>query len=70
MDGELRIEVVKGAASTGPEGASSGRRLGRCHLTARGVNNLVRYWASENGFGPFLKNLKKELGAMADTESW
>lgn len=27
-------------------------------LTGNGVNNLVQYWLGDNGFGPFLKNLK------------
>ena len=60
-DGALRIEVVKGTASTGPEGIHQVDGLAGATLTARGVNNLVRYWAGENGFGPFLKNLQKEL---------
>lgn len=28
-------------------------------LTSVGVENLVRFWMGENGFGPFLVNLKK-----------
>ena len=60
-DDTLRIEVVKGTASTGPEGIHQVDGLAGATLTARGVNNLVRYWAGENGFGPFLKNLQKEL---------
>ena len=27
-------------------------------LTSRGVDNLVRFWMGDRGFGPFLKNLK------------
>ena len=27
-------------------------------LTARGVTNLVQFWLGENGFEPFLNNLK------------
>ena len=60
-DDALRIEVVKGTASTGPEGIHQVDGLAGATLTARGVNNLVRYWAGENGFGPFLRNLQKEL---------
>ena len=59
--GELRIEVVKGAAASGPDGVHQVDGLAGATLTARGVSNLVRFWAGENGFGPFLKNLQQEL---------
>ena len=60
-DGALRIEVVKGSAASGPEGAYQVDGLAGATLTSRGVNNLVRFWADENGFGPFLNNLQQEL---------
>jgi len=58
-DGALRIEVVKGVAATGPDEVYQVDGLAGATLTARGVNNLVRYWAGEGGFGPFLENLKE-----------
>ena len=60
-DGKLQIEVVKGAASTGPEGAFQVDGLAGATLTSRGVSNLVRYWVGDGGFGPFLKNLENGL---------
>lgn len=30
--------------------------------TSHGVTNLLRYWLGENGFGPYLKKLRKEAG--------
>lgn len=60
-DGTLRIEVVKGAAASGPDGIHQVDGLAGATLTSRGVNNLVRFWADENGFGPFLNNLQQEL---------
>ena len=60
-DGELKIEVVKGAAPTGEKGVYQVDGIAGATLTARGVSNLVRYWASKNGFGPFLKNMQQEL---------
>ena len=60
-DGVLRIEVVKGAAATGPDGDYQVDGLAGATLTSRGVNNLVRFWAGEDGFGPFLKNLQQGL---------
>ena len=60
-DGTLKVEVVKGAASSGPDGIHQVDGLAGATLTSRGVSNLMRYWAGENGFGPFLKNLEQEL---------
>jgi len=31
-------------------------------ITARGVTNLIRYWASDDAFGPFLEKLKADMG--------
>ncbi len=59
--GEVQIEVVKGMASTGPEGVHQVDGLAGATLTSRGVSNLVRFWAGANGFGPFLMNLQQEL---------
>jgi Na+-transporting NADH:ubiquinone oxidoreductase subunit C len=56
-NGKLAIEVVK----TGASGAHQVDGLAGATLTSRGVNNLVRYWAGKDGFGPFLKNLAEEL---------
>jgi len=30
-------------------------------LTTRGVNNLVRFWMGEDGYGPLIKRLTKEI---------
>jgi Na+-transporting NADH:ubiquinone oxidoreductase subunit C len=49
--GEVGLSVVKGAGSgqyeiDGVAGAT---------LTSRGVDDMLKYWLGENGFGPFLK---------------
>ncbi len=31
-------------------------------ITSRGVTNLLRYWASDDGYGPFLSKLATEIG--------
>ncbi len=53
-NGEILIEVVRGQASTPyqVDGISGATRTGN------GVTNLLRFWLGENGFGPFLLNLK------------
>jgi Na+-transporting NADH:ubiquinone oxidoreductase subunit C len=48
------IKVVKGQAS----GASEVDGLSGATLTSRGVMNLLQYWLSEQGFGPYLARLR------------
>jgi Na+-transporting NADH:ubiquinone oxidoreductase subunit C len=57
--GEPAVRLVK---SRSPEGSDASRyevdALSGATLTTRGVQNLVRFWTGELGFGPFLDNLK------------
>jgi len=58
-DGQVAIEVMKGAVD--PTSANAHHQidgLAGATLTTRGVSNLVQYWLGENGFEPFLTNLK------------
>jgi Na+-transporting NADH:ubiquinone oxidoreductase subunit C len=55
-DGSLQITVAK---SVPPAGADYHvDALAGATLTSVGVDNLVRFWMGEAGFGPFLENLK------------
>lgn len=60
-EGNLQVDVAKGAAPAGPDGAYQVDGLAGATLTSRGVGNLLRYWAGEDGFGPFLMNLTERL---------
>jgi Na+-transporting NADH:ubiquinone oxidoreductase subunit C len=53
-NGEIRISVVRGEA-TGPYEVDA---ISGATRTSAGVNNLVRFWLGDDGFGPFLKRLK------------
>jgi Na+-transporting NADH:ubiquinone oxidoreductase subunit C len=57
---EPNIRLVK---SRSPEGAPQSRyevdALSGATLTTRGVENLIRFWTGEQGFGPFLQNLRE-----------
>lgn len=58
-DGDVKIGLVKG--SVDPAGADAEWQidgLSGATLTARGVTNLVQFWLGEDGFEPFLENLK------------
>lgn len=57
-DGAVKITVAKGV----PNEASKPYHidaLAGASLTSVGVNNLVQFWMGEQGFKPFLDNLKK-----------
>ncbi|MFD0979691.1 MULTISPECIES: Na(+)-translocating NADH-quinone reductase subunit C [Tropicimonas] len=55
--GALKITVSKGLPSPDMENHQVDALAGAT-LTSVGVDNLVRFWMGENGFAPFLENLK------------
>lgn len=57
--GALRIEVVRGQVLRGPDAIHQVDGLSGATMTARGVMNLVRYWAGSHGYGPYLERLKE-----------
>ncbi len=57
--GEVAIEVIKGSVDEGTSNAEHKvDGLSGATLTGRGVHNLLNYWLGDNGYGPFLDNLK------------
>lgn len=58
-DGEMELSVIKGTVDPGANNAEyQVDGLAGATLTTRGVSNLVEFWLGENGFEPFLNNLK------------
>jgi len=55
--GKPKIIVVKGTAPHDSRHKIDG--LSGATLTANGVKRLVRFWLSDDGYGPFLKRLKE-----------
>ena len=56
-DGELKITVAKGLPA--PDMVNHHiDALAGATLTSVGVDNLVKFWMGEEGFAPFLENLK------------
>ena len=58
-DGQVELGLIKG--SVDPANANAPWQvdgLAGATLTANGVTNLVQFWLGENGFQPFLNNLK------------
>ncbi len=57
-DGAPVIEVVKGSVPPGaPEAERKIDGLSGATLTSNGVENLMRFWLGEQGYGPFLARL-------------
>lgn len=57
--GKLAVQIVKG--SVDPQGSKADHQvdgLAGATLTSNGVNNLLQFWLGENGFGPFIANLR------------
>ncbi len=57
--GQPAVRLVKSRSPSGSAAAvHEVDALAGATLTTRGVENLVRFWTGELGFGPFLTNLK------------
>lgn len=65
--GNVAIQVIKGVVGTDAKGAEyKVDGLAGASLTTKGVDNLVRFWVGENGFGPYL-NRFDPVSAQADS---
>lgn len=59
--GSAIIEVVKGVVDESRSGAEHRvDGLAGATLTTRGVDNLLKFWLGENGFGPFLARMREK----------
>lgn len=54
------IGVIKGAAGPPDRDPYSVDGLSGATLTSRGVNNLVKFWLGDEGFGPYLAQVRTE----------
>ena len=58
--GRVALSVIKGPVDKdAPDAAYEVDGLSGATLTSRGVTHLVQFWLGDQGFGPFLANLKK-----------
>ena len=63
-NGNLAIALVKGAVdAASPKAIHQVDALSGATLTSNGVENLLLFWLGENGFGPYLTNLRLGGGA-------
>jgi len=58
--GDVALGVIKGAVNTStPNVDYKVDGLSGATLTSNGVDYMIKFWLGENGFAPFLTNLKK-----------
>ncbi|WP_053979259.1 Na(+)-translocating NADH-quinone reductase subunit C [Marinagarivorans algicola] len=59
-DGSIAIAVIKGSVDTSAKGSEHKvDGLSGATLTTKGVHNLIQFWLGEDGYGPFIANMKK-----------
>ena len=62
-DWNLAIEILKGKVNMSkPAAIHQADGLSGATLTNVGVNNLMQYWLSDNGFGKFLVRMRQQGG--------
>jgi len=59
-NGQPKIAVIKGQAGAPEEDPHRVDGLSGATLTGRGVQNLLRFWLGDGGFGPYLKRFREQ----------
>ncbi len=59
-EGDVKIEVVKGAAGPPAEDPYSVDGLSGATITSRGVTNTLEFWLGDEAFGPYLDKVRKQ----------
>jgi Na+-transporting NADH:ubiquinone oxidoreductase subunit C len=57
-DGEVALKVIKGKAGPASEDPHAVDGLSGATLTSNGVSYTLEFWFGEDGFGPFIENVK------------
>jgi Na+-transporting NADH:ubiquinone oxidoreductase subunit C len=58
--GQVIIEVIKGQVDqSSPAADHQIDGLSGSTLTTRGLDNTIKYWLGEDGYGPYIENLRK-----------
>ncbi|TLX59444.1 Na(+)-translocating NADH-quinone reductase subunit C [Stutzerimonas nosocomialis] len=59
QNGDLAVQVVKGGVDPrSPNAEHQVDGLAGATLTSNGVNHLLHFWLGQDGFGPFIRNLR------------
>ncbi|MDX1804955.1 MAG: Na(+)-translocating NADH-quinone reductase subunit C [Alcanivorax sp.] len=68
-NGKIAIDVVKHGTGSPAKADYTVDGLAGATLTTKGVDHLVRYWVSEDGFGPYLKHMRAAEGSNASANA-
>lgn len=61
-EGKLRISVIKGDVDPSrPEAVHAIEGLSGATLTTHGVDSMVKFWLGQNGYGPLIERLRKDM---------
>ena len=59
-EGEVALTVIKGQVTKGTDKTQyQVDGLSGATLTTNGIDNMIKFWLGQDGFGPFISNLKK-----------
>lgn len=61
-DFEPAIRVINGIAGPVASDPYQVDGLSGATITSRAVSDMIHFWVGENGFGPFLKNIRRRSG--------
>lgn len=62
-NGNVEFRVARGYVDDNtPQAEYRVDGLSGATLTSQGVSNMMVFWLGENGFGPFLQNMRSEVG--------
>ncbi|MBN46687.1 MULTISPECIES: Na(+)-translocating NADH-quinone reductase subunit C [unclassified Methylophaga] len=62
-NGNVEFRVVRGYVDNNtPQAEYKVDGLSGATLTSQGVSNMMVFWLGENGFGPFLQNMRSDMG--------
>ena len=63
QEGRYDFKIIKGVVVTSdPEAIHKGDGLAGATLTSVGVDNMVKFWLTDEGFGPYLEMLREQQG--------
>ena len=54
------IQVIKGQAGPAEQNPHQVDGFSGATITARGVENMLKFWLGPNGFGPYLENVRND----------
>lgn len=62
-NGSVEFRVARGYVNkNSPQAEYKVDGLSGATLTSKGVSNMIAFWLGENGFGPYLQNMRSERG--------